>query len=383
MTILGLILLVLIAFSISYSLFAAYCTFVFFRAREGSEEHSIPEMPPVSIIKPVSGLEDGYWENFVSFCGQNYPRYEILFAVSQQNDPVIPLLEDLKRLFPDQEIGWTVVKGNRGPNYKVGNLIGAVHAAQFDILVLSDCDIRVGPTYLREVVSPLLKEQTGMVTCLYRNRNIHNIFDVFQALTVQSDFIPNVLFDRRVEGLAYAFGATICTSKRVLSRFGGLESFLDYLADDYQLGNRVRKEGYEIGLSRYLADHVPSTESFKGYFRHQLRAAITHKVCRPMGYFTSVITQSVSMSALLLMVGGFSPAAAALLLSVCGVRLAIAAYLNRAVFRNEELNAYIWLIPLSDLLNTFFWFLSLFLNVVYWRHRRFRVMRGGKMVELA
>jgi ceramide glucosyltransferase len=227
-----------------------------------------------------------------------------------------------------------------------------------------------------------MKEGTGLVTCLYRNTRIDNLFAALETLSVQTDFLPNVLFDLRWEGLSYAFGSTICINKRILSRIGGLESLLDYLADDYQIGNRVDGAGYCVTLSPRLIDHVSSTVNSRQFFRHRLRTAITHRVCRPAGYFGSVVTHGISLAFLLWLMKGFTPPAGGLLLFVCGLRIFSGAYLNRTVIRNKEVNAYLWLIPFNDILNTIFWFLSFFVNTVHWKHRRFRILKGGRMVEL-
>jgi ceramide glucosyltransferase len=163
---------------------------------------------------------------------------------------------------------------------------------------------------------------------------------------------------------------------------GGMEVLLEYLADDYQVGNRIHSKGYEIRLSHTLIDQVSQIKRFSEYFRQQLRAGITQKGCRPLGYFGSIITHQIALSLLFLLVDGFSPLGWAVFLSAFAFRILAGVFLNMTIIRNHELNRYLWLVPLNDLLNSLIWLLSLFTDRVEWKDRRFRVLKGGKMVEL-
>lgn len=372
----------MILVSLAYYIFSAYCTWSFFKKKRSQPHEPNQKFPPVSIIKPVAGAEAGYLDNFISFCTQDYPEYEIFFAVAQQDDPVLPILEKLKQRLPDKNIKWVISNHNQGPNYKVGNLIAAINRAEHNILVMSDSDMRVGPSYLREVVSTFLREKAGIVTCLYRGVNIHNIPSALEALTIQADFIPNVLLDHRLEGISYGFGATLCTSKEILSSVNDFESLRQYLADDYQIANRIHKQGYRVVLCPYLIDHVSAMKRFKNYFLHQLRWAITQRVSRPVGYIASFITHGVSLSLLLLVLEGGSWEATAIFAVVLGVRYSSLAYLNHSIVSNREIVRYFWLVPVKDVTQTVIWLVSLFSSTVRWRNRRFRVLKNGKMIEL-
>lgn len=368
--------------STGYGVYAAYCTWSFFRA-ESKREGQQPAMPPVSVIKPVGRMEEGYEENFASFCLQDYPVFELMFAFPRETEPALSALEELKARFPRVDIRWTVADPGRGPNYKVGNLIPAVEKARYPLLVISDSDMLVDSEYLRRTVTAFLQENVGLVTSLYRNIRVGNIHAALQALTVQTTFIPNVLFSRKVEGISYAFGATLCTSKEILASVGGMEVFLDYLADDFQMGRRIHRKGHEISLSPFLIDQVSRTGSFRQYFLQQLRWAITQRVCRPLGYFGSIITHQVLIALIFFVLERFSGASLALFMSIVGIRIMCAGFLNAGSIHNRELNRYIWLTPFNDLLNSLFWLLSIFCNTVEWKGRRFRLLKGGKMAEVS
>ena len=382
MEMISLLVFFLVLLSLCYTFYAAYCTWVFFKKNRPTKTDPEKAFPPVSIIKPVAEVEEGTLENFLSFCDQDYPDYEIIFSLSQKDERVILLLENLTKRFPEREIQWVIADHNGGPNYKVGKLVRALQEAKNEILVISDGDMRVKPNYLRQIVPLWLQEKVGLVTCLYRGTYVQNIFSALQSLSVQTDFIPNVLLDHQLEGISYAFGATILTSKEILTSLGGLETLREYLADDYQIGNRIHQKGYVINLSPYLVDHIGYTKNLREHLLHHLRWAITLRICRPVGYFASIITHSVSLGAVFLILEGFSSTATVLFLFILGVRLLSFSYLNKRMIRNPELTRYFWLIPFNDLLNTILWFLSLLTNTVYWRGRRFRVLRGGRIVEL-
>lgn len=381
MNISGLLLFFLIILSLVYTLSAAYCTRVFFRRKGTFRPEDGAPWPRVSIIKPVGMTGNASLEDFSTFCDLDYPSYEILFTLSEENDSALSVLEQLKRRFPHREIRWSIEPRKRGPNYKVDNLIKAVRDARYDTLVISDSDMGVETDYLQQII-PLLRAHTGLVTCLYRGKDLHSIFAGLQSLSVQTDFIPKVLLGYRLEGGSYGFGATLCTSKEILEKSGGFEPLRDYLADDYQIGNRIQKIGYGIHIADYLVDHRFHTENFSVFLKHNLRWAVTQRVCRPVGYLASFVTHGFFLALVFLLVQRFSSIAVGLFLFVTGLRLTSSVYLNATVIRNKEIGRYLWLIPINDLLATGFWFLSLFVNTVHWGSHRYRVLRGGKMIEL-
>jgi len=376
------ILLSLISISVIYLIAATICTDFFFGNNPSAPTVPDADLPPVSVIKPVCGLAAEDMENFVSFCRQDYPEYELLFALSDDSDPAISLLERLKDRYPDRLIRWVIAKDNRGPNYKVGNLIAATRMARYDVFVYSDSDIRVGPGYLKTVVTPLINQGVGLVTCLYRYAPAAGLFSILEALSVQTDFIPNVLFDYCRGGFSYAFGSTLSTHKQAISRIDGLESLVEYLADDYQMGNRISRAGLGIILSPYLPDHRVRSTSPEEYFRHRLRTAVTHRVCRPGGFGASIITHTATLGLIFLILNNFNMISVEILSGICGLRILSTLFLDRRIFKNSPIMGYCWLVPFNDILNTLFWFLSFFVTVLHWKHRRFRIFSSGKMVEI-
>ena len=380
MHLLAIVLVLLILASWCYGGLAVWYSRDFFLRRAEAQPPGF--LPPVSLIKPVAGCDADSLENFRSFCRQDYPEYEIVFALADPDDPVLPLLEQLRDEFPQRAIRWVVVEQNRGPNYKVGNLLGGLAEARHELLVITDADMRVRPDYLLAVVAAFAQEGVGLVTCLYRNIGIRSVPALLESLILQCSFLPNVLLARRLEGISFAFGATLCTSRAILARCGGLEELRAYLADDYQLGNRIHRLGLKVEIPRHLVDHVAGDPGFAVTFRHQLRWAITQRVCRPGGYLASGITHGLFWALLLVLLLGPIPLAVALLLATGALRIAAAAFLNATALHNRELARRFWLLPAADLLAAATWLLSLVDNRVHWQRRRFRVRRGGVMEEL-
>ncbi len=245
------LLLFLVALFFLYSAAAFFCTWRFFKSStvKNHLDDESPSLPPVSVIKPLAGEGRAVIENIASFCDQKYPHYEIILVSTDDIDLTNYVYQALRTRFPRQRIKRVKVADNYGPNYKVGNLIGGIENARYDTVVISDSDMRVGKNYLRTVAAALDEKSVGVVTCLYRATDIRNLVAALQALTLQTDFIPNVLSDRQMQGLTYGFGATICTRKKIIKRAGGLEPLLNYLADDYLLANRIHRQGYRIALS--------------------------------------------------------------------------------------------------------------------------------------
>ena len=246
--------------------------------------------PPVSLLKPVRGVDFATYENYSSFCRQEYPDYEILFAVNDAADEAVPLIHRLIKEFPSRSIRLIVGAENIGANRKVNKLERLSHEAKHEILVLTDGDVRVGPNYLREVVAPFLEESTGAVTSFYRGIAERNLGAELEAIGASSDFFPGVLMAEWSEGMHFALGASIATTKRWLSKIGGFASIAGMLADDYELGLRISQAGARVLLSREPVWTVYPAQTVKSFWNHQVRWARTVRMCRPLSYLGLIFT---------------------------------------------------------------------------------------------
>jgi ceramide glucosyltransferase len=366
--------------SLAYSLIALACARRFFSAAPPCST----EAPSVTILKPVKGMDAGSYENFASFCRQEYEGpVQLLFAVASADDPVISVIRGLMEEFGDSHVSLVVNPAIHGPNYKVSNLINAFPLARHDIIIVCDSDIRVPADYLKNVTAHFSDPLVGLVTSLYRTSNAPTIATAIEAIGFTAEMIPNVLVALHLEGLSFALGASMAVRREALEAIGGFETLVDYLADDYQLGNKVHCAGWRIALDGTFVESMLRAEELLPVLARQLRWARTMRVSRPGGYLASGMTYPFPAILLAAFVAP-SPAMAlaAIALLYC-VHLTVATIFSRYFVRDRLLPAWLWLIPLRDMLAFFTWALSFLGNRVEWRGSRFRLRPGGKIEELA
>ncbi|MGB9604299.1 MAG: glycosyltransferase, partial [Bryobacteraceae bacterium] len=248
------------------------------------------DTPPVSILKPVHGLDPHFWEAIRSHAIQDYPEYEILFGVSDPSDPAIATIERLIREFPQVPMR-LIVAGQKAPNPKVGVLIGLARLARYPVLLVNDSDIAVPPDYLRRVVAVLDEPGAGLVTCLYRGEG-QGLASRFEALAIATEFAPGVLVAPLLGVSEFALGATMAFRAADLARAGGFESVADYLADDYQLGRRICSLGLRVVLAPVVITTYLANKGWRQAWRHQVRWARTVRFCRRGGYLGMPVTMA-------------------------------------------------------------------------------------------
>ncbi len=369
---------ILIAPPLCYGLISLLCGRRFFNRKSPAGEYQ----PPVTILKPVKGVDAESFENFASFCEQQYPVFQIVFAVAAEDDPAVPVIRRLMGEFPGRDIELVIDGAIHGPNYKVCNLMHAYPRAKHDIIIVCDSDIRVGPGYLREVAAPFRDDSVGLVTSLYRSPRVRNIPTALEAMGFTTEMIPNVMVALSLEGLTFALGASMAVRREALEKIGGFSALVDYLADDYQLGNMVYRAGYRLELSGYFVESVMKREDLRGVLSRQLRWARTMRASRPLGYFASGSTQPVPAMLLALLVSRFSVAGWTAVAILGLSRLLIGLTFSRVYVRDGLFPRFLWLLPFRDLLAFVTWAFSFLGNRVVWRSRTFRVLPGGTIRDL-
>jgi len=328
--------------------------------------------PPVSILKPVHGVDPHFYEAIRSHAVQDYPEYEILFGVSDPEDPAIPPIRQLMREFPGLPVR-LVVASTRAPNQKVGVLIELARHARHPILVINDSDIEVPSDYLRRLVGPLEDPEVGLVTCLYRGQ-AESWAARFEALAIATEFAPGVLVAPWLGVREFALGATMALRASDLERIGGFEAVADYLADDYQLGRRIHSAGLRVVLAPIVVTTYLPNKGWREAWRHQVRWARTLRVCRGGGYLGMPVTMATLWAVLLALTG--SPLWGAALLAV---RMLSALAASRAIgmqLRPADVPA----IPARDLWGVAVWAAGLAGSRVVWRGRHLQINREGKIV---
>jgi len=364
---------------LAYGVVSLGCGRSYFRRRRPVPGHS----PPVSILKPVKGVDAGSFDNFASFCRQEYPApYQIIFACADAADPVIPVIERLRTEFPAIDMELVVAATLHGPNHKVSNLINAFPKARHDLLIVCDSDIRVSPDYLRQVAAPFADAAVGLVSSLYRSPGVEGTASALEAMGFTVEMIPNVMVAQKLEGLSFALGASMAVRREALDAIGGFAALADYLADDYQLGNKVHRAGWRLELSDCFVESVLHRESLATVLSRQLRWARTMRVSRPGGYLASGITQPFPLACLALAVSRFSGAGWGAVLLLYLVRATVALVFSRCYVKDGIFPRWLWLLPLRDAIAFGTWALSFAGNRVRWRGHLFRLLPGGKIAEL-
>ena len=336
--------------------------------------------PPLSLLKPLHGLERELEENLESFCRQDYPTYEILFAVREQSDPALEIVRRLQDKFPTLPMRMLVVGPPQCLNAKVQSLEAMREAAAHEILVITDSDVHVAPDYLRSVVAPLVRPEVGMVTSIYRGVPGRSLWSRMEALSMNAQFIPGVLSAWVLLGLEFSLGPTMAIRKQKVASLGGFLRLGDYLADDFLLGELVAQSGESVAMAGAVPDHLVINENLFASLRHRLRWERSSRRSRPAGYVGQLFMHALPLAAL---AWAAAPAGSswgeALVAASLAVRWLLAWSVSWGVLRDRNFRRDWWLLPLQDLVSFAIWIWGFFGREIEWRGARFRVLRGGKL----
>jgi ceramide glucosyltransferase len=368
--------------SISYYVAATVVALLFAR-RCAKPPLPLPKIAPrVAILKPLHGMRKCLVENLTSFMELDYPRVEYLFAVANYEDPAAEVPVALKSRYSFAQVTLLVGLERDCTNRKVGKLIRmADRATKAEVFVISDSDVEVDRDHLRRIVAELCSDdKIGIVTSLYRARPNGTTASALEALFVNTDFAPMVLFSSSVEPMRYALGATVAVKREVLEAIGGFRAIKDRLADDYFLGQMASQHGYKVKLSSSVVTVNCEEADFTDFWHHQIRWARTYRTTRPISIGT-IVTHGPFWALMLIAAAGFNSWTVGALAAVLLSRIGMSALMVRKVLKLPELTRYSWLVPLKDLVMTGIWFGSLFGNEVRWSGRRLRVQRNGTMQE--
>jgi len=337
--------------------------------------------PPVSLLKPVKGVDFGSRENFASFCVQDYPEYEILFCVNEMSDAAVPVIEQVMKEFPERRIRILPNAPQIGSNHKVNNLVLLAREARHDILLQSDGDVRVGPNYVREMVAPFADPSVGVASCFYRGIAENNVWAELEAVGTASDFFAGALVAEWKEGITFALGASVATTKSWLSRIGGYEALANLLADDYEIGNRIYQAGGKVLLSREPVWTMYPAQGAKGFWEHQVRWARTVRLCRPLSFLGLLFTHGLPWAIVAALVAPAAWISVTYLLAYLILRSVMAWVVGVWGVGDDVLQRRIWLVPVRDVLNFAVWLAGFASNRVTWGDLEY-VMKDGKMMEV-
>lgn len=334
--------------------------------------------PPISNLKPVRGLDPEAYENFASFCRQDYPEYEILFCVDSE-DAAVPVLEKLVRDFPDRRIRLIYGSGRDAINDKVARLARLTAEAQHETLVISDSDVRVAPDYLRTVVAPMSDPGVGAVTCFYSHSDERTFAQHLQTVGMTSDFYAGILTARQLDGVKFALGPTIVTTRARLAAFGGYEAIESQPGDDLLVGRLIAEQGYRVELLAYSVDAVADYASISELVRKRLRWMVVMRHMRPSGHFGMLFTQGLFWSLVAIAMHPSIATACAYLGAYAIFRVIITLVIGEWGLRQKGLWKQMPLIPVWDALAFCIWIASFACKTVRWRGADYYI-RNGQLV---
>jgi ceramide glucosyltransferase len=383
---LRLIILILAIGPLVFYLLSLYSIVDYFLAVRRMPGRKDSFAPPASILKPVRGVDREAYENFASFCRLDYPEYELIFAAAEPSDPAVPIIEKLQRDFPDRAIRLVTSVEWFGENKKVNNLCAAARAAKYDLLVMTDTDVRVEPDYLREVAAPFADPAVGGVTAFYRCLGGGTLAASLDMVGMCADSVPDALVARKLEGnVQFAFGWTMATTKKHLAEIGGWEAMANHHSDDFELGNRIAKHGHRIELTRKPVWMVFPEESAKEFLRHEMRWAIGLRNVRPAGYVGMIFTHGLPWAvaaAIVAATAGWMSVAASYLATYLLLRSAVAWTAGVWGLGDTGIAKRLWLVPVRDAISAAVWAAGFFSSKIKWRGLEYRV-KNGILVPIA
>ncbi len=373
MTILTTILAVLMMGSLVYCILIMIASWRYLSVKPTAAGNT----PPVSILKPLCGEDEGLEENLRSFLEQDYPVFEVLFAVHRADDPAIAVVEKIQSQYADKiDIRLIVTGESLVPNAKAHSLKQLVREARYDLLVMSDSDVRVTRDFLTQLAKELQDESVGVITCPYRAVAGSSIWSRLEAIGMNTEFLGGVLVARMIEGMNFTLGCAVAVRRSVLDSMGGFAYLQDYLAEDFVMGNRAAQLGHQVLFSSYVIEHRIGSQSMEKNLGHRLRWARSTRRSRPAGYWGQIFTYPLPWALLLWLV---HPSTWPLLLLTLVVRGGAAWATSRCVVRDQAFTRQWWLLPLQDLLGFLVWMGGFAGNTIVWRERKCTLLPDGRL----
>jgi len=351
-----------------------YCILIVIAARDYLAQ-PIPvaqDLPPISVLKPLAGVDQGLETNLRSFFDQDHPEFELLFAVREADDPAVPVVQALQKQFPARASRLIVTGEPPYPNAKVFSLDRMLAASRHDLLVMSDSDIRVAPGFLTSLAAEFADPNTSLATCPYRAVAGRSLWSNLEAEGMNTDFLAGLLVARMIVGVKFAVGPTLAARKSVLAKIGGFNTLKNYLAEDFVLGKFAARAGFGVILSRNIVEHHIGSEPWRVNAAHRLRWVRSTRRSRPLGYIGQLLTHPLPLA---LIVCALAPAWWPALIIAAAFRTLAAWSTSTWILRTKPR----WhLVILQDMLSFAFWLAGFFGNTIVWRGRRYYLHSDGR-----
>jgi len=348
-----------------------------------SPQTSFPFWPPVSVLKPVCGLEKDLGVNLRSACQQEYPEFQVVFSVQDARDPAIPLLQEIQREFGVEKVAVAIDGSQTAPNGKIRNLLGALPHARYEYLVISDSDVRLRPDYLKTIIAPLADPEVGCVCTLYKAAGAKTWFEKLELLTLNADFMTNVIFAYVTGASRFCLGASTALRRPTLKDIGGLEALAEYLVEDHEMGRRIWAAGKKVAIVPYFIETMVDLKAPVQWWTHQVYWDQNTRSAQPKGFFCTVLIRSVPFAILFALVRLGDVLGLAVVAGALAIRLGTMAAVLGWGFRDQCGLRSLWLLPLRDAAGLGSWLLAFTKRTVIWREAEFTLTRDGRMAPRA
>ncbi|MGD0307933.1 MAG: bacteriohopanetetrol glucosamine biosynthesis glycosyltransferase HpnI [Acidobacteriota bacterium] len=363
-----------------YALLCLIAVACFRMRRQRPAAHGFASWPPVTVLKPVYGLEKNQRQNLRSTCIQDYPDFQVVFSVQELGDPAIPLLMELQREFGEERVTVAIENCRAGSNGKINNMIGGLLHARHGILVISDSDVFLKPDYLKTIVAPLADPDVGCVCTLYKAACADSWFEKMELLTLNADFMANVVFAHITGASKFCLGASAALRRSTLAEIGGLEGLADYLVEDYEMGRRIWSSGKKIEIVPYLVDTMVDLKTPAQWWGHQVYWDQNTRAARPWAFLATAVIRSTPFAILFALARFCDPLGLGVLAGALVLRMATAAVILGWGFGDREGVKSIGLLPARDVLSLASWFLAFAKRTTVWRGSQFTLTRDGRLV---
>lgn len=365
------------------SLYAILCLLAMIRLRtrrQRPSRYAFDTWPPVTVLKPIYGLEKNLKENLRSVCTQDYPEYQVVFSVQRRDDPAIPLLREIEREFGGSRVSVAIEECRAGSNGKINNMIGGLKHARHDIVVIGDSDILLKPDYLKTIVAPLADPDVGFVCTLYKAAYADKWYEKIELLTLNADLMTNIVFAHVTGAAKFCLGASTALRRSMLEEIGGLPALADYLVEDYEMGRRIWSLGRKDVIVPYFIDTIMDLKSRQQWWSHQVYWDQNNRAARPLAFSATVLLRSVPFALLYSAVRLIDGPGLTVLLGAIGIRLFTAAVILRWGLRDREGLRSLYLLPFRDVAGLVSFILAYGKRTTVWREAHFVLTRDGRLI---
>lgn len=369
--------------TIGGSIFALLCIWAILRLRmhpSAKSGKSPISWPPVTVLKPVHGLEKNQRENLRSCCIQDYPEFQVVFSVQTADDAAIPLLNELQKEFGPEHVTVAIENCRAGTNGKINNMIGGLRHARYDMLVISDSDVLLKTDYLKTIISPLKDPGVGCACTLYKAAGADKWFEKMELLTLNADFMTNVLFAHVSGASKFCLGASAALHRSTLEQIGGLEALSDYLVEDYEMGRRIWMLGKRVAVVPYFVDTIVDLKSPSQWWDHQVYWDQNTRAARPFAFFATALVRSVPFAVLYAVVRMMDAVGLWTMAGAFTLRIVSAAVVLGWGLRDREGLRSLALLIFRDISSLATWLLAFTKRTTIWRGTSFVLTRDGRLV---